>query len=82
MATTFADRWGVPVQASSGRVHARAHVLEMEGRQRAGLDFLSGTASDWSGSFVAVHNGWHHALCHLELGYPDQGLVLYDGPSR
>src|SRR5580693_8954070 len=48
-------------------VHALAHVLEMEGRQRAGLDFLSGTARDWSGSFFAVHNWWHHALYHLEL---------------
>jgi hypothetical protein len=71
-------------------VHALAHVLEMEGRQRAGLDFLSGTARDWSGSFFAVHNWWHHALYHLELGQLDQGLgqglaqglALYDGPIR
>jgi tetratricopeptide (TPR) repeat protein len=61
-------------------VHALAHVLEMEGRQRSGVDFLSGTASDWSGSFFAVHNWWHHALYHLELGQLDQGLSLYDGP--
>jgi tetratricopeptide (TPR) repeat protein len=63
-------------------VHALAHVLEMEGRQRAGLDFLSGTARDWSGSFFAVHNWWHHALYHLELLDLDAGLALYDGPIR
>jgi tetratricopeptide (TPR) repeat protein len=67
-------------------VHALAHVLEMEGRQRSGLDFLSGTARDWSGSFFAVHNWWHHALFHLELGPLAQGLAqglaLYDGPIR
>jgi hypothetical protein len=63
-------------------VHALAHVLEMEGRQRSGVDFLSGTAGDWSGSFFAVHNWWHHALYHLELGQLDQGLALYDGPIR
>ncbi len=75
-------------------VHALAHVLEMEGRQRSGVDFLAGTASDWSGSFFAVHNWWHQALYHLELGPLDQGLAqgldqglaqglaLYDGPIR
>jgi hypothetical protein len=38
------------------------------------------------GSFFAVHNWWHHALYHLELGQLDQGLAqglaLYDGPIR
>jgi tetratricopeptide (TPR) repeat protein len=63
-------------------VHALAHVFEMEGRQRAGVDFLAGTARDWSASFFAVHNWWHHALFHLELLDLDAGFALYDGPIR
>ena len=63
-------------------VHALAHVFEMEGSQREGVAFLSGTADDWSASFFAVHNWWHHALYHLELGETGRALALYDGPIR
>jgi tetratricopeptide (TPR) repeat protein len=63
-------------------VHALAHVFEMEGNQREGAAFLSGTAPDWSASYFAVHNWWHHALYHLELGGVDQVLALYDGRIR
>ena len=63
-------------------VHALAHVFEMEGSQHDGVAFLSGTADDWSGSFFAIHNWWHHALYHLELGELDQALALYDRPIR
>ena len=62
--------------------HALAHVYEMEGDPPAGEMFLSGTAADWSPSFFAVHNWWHLALFHLELGRIDTVLELYDGPIR
>ena len=62
--------------------HALAHVYEMEGNQLAGEAFLSGSAEDWSPSFFAVHNWWHLALFHLELGRIDTVLDLYDGPIR
>jgi hypothetical protein len=29
-----------------------------------------------------VHNWWHRALCHIELGDPQAALALYDGPIR
>jgi len=63
-------------------VHALAHVFEMEGSQRAGVRFLTSTASDWSASFFAVHNWWHLGLYRLELGELDETLALYDDPIR
>jgi tetratricopeptide (TPR) repeat protein len=59
-------------------VHALAHVFEMEGSQQAGIAFLTATAPQWTPSFFAVHNWWHRALYHLELGETDQVLALYD----
>ncbi len=63
-------------------VHALAHVFEMEGSQRDGVDFLVASAPDWSPSFFAIHNWWHRGLYHLELGEIDKALALYDGPIR
>ena len=33
-------------------------------------------------SYFAVHNWWHRALYHLELGEIDQVSALYDGHIR
>jgi tetratricopeptide (TPR) repeat protein len=63
-------------------VHALAHVFEMEGRHDEGIEFLTSSAQDWSHSFFAIHNWWHLALYHLELGETDEVLALYDGPIR
>ena len=63
-------------------VHAMAHVFEMEGSQREGVDFLTTTAPDWSPSFFAIHNWWHRGLYHLELGEIDQVLALYDQAQK
>jgi len=63
-------------------VHALAHVFEMEGSQRDGVAFLTASASDWEGSYFAIHNWWHRGLYHLELGETDQALALYDDPIR
>src|SRR5271154_882292 len=63
-------------------VHALAHVFEMEGSQRDGVEFLTTSAGDWSGSFFAIHNWWHRTLYHLELGEAEEALRLYDAPIR
>lgn len=64
-------------------VHAVAHVMEMQGRQDEGIDWLSGRASDWSqDNMMAVHNWWHLALFHLELGHARQVLDIYDAHIR
>lgn len=61
--------------------HAVAHVLEMQGRHDEGIAFMRDDIATWTqGSFLAVHNWWHLALYHLELGQIDEVLALVDGP--
>jgi tetratricopeptide (TPR) repeat protein len=61
--------------------HAVAHVMEMQNRTQDGIQWMQGNAESWSfDSSFAVHNWWHLALFHLELGDVDEVLRLYDGP--
>ena len=61
--------------------HAVAHVMEMQGRQQEGITWMTGNTEGWSrDSFFAVHNWWHVALYHLDLGNTDEALKLFDGP--
>ncbi|WP_422001266.1 tetratricopeptide repeat protein [Reyranella sp.] len=64
--------------------HAVAHVMEMQGRAEDGIGWMVSREPYWSGdaNFFKVHNWWHRALCHLDLGQIDQVLALYDGPIR
>lgn len=61
--------------------HAVTHVMEMQGREREGIAWLRADPAAWSAdSFFQVHNWWHLALFHLELGEIDEVLALFDGP--
>jgi tetratricopeptide (TPR) repeat protein len=61
--------------------HAVAHVMEMQGRHADGIAWMRGSVEDWTGdSFLKVHNWWHLALYHYELGDHQAVLALYDGP--
>ncbi|MBL8578489.1 MAG: tetratricopeptide repeat protein [Mesorhizobium sp.] len=61
--------------------HAVAHVLEMQCRQRDGIAWMRHNTDDWAGdSFLQVHNWWHLALFHYDLGETDQALALFDAP--
>jgi tetratricopeptide (TPR) repeat protein len=61
--------------------HAVAHVMEMQSRQRDGISWMRGNAEAWTReSFLQVHNWWHLALFHYDLGETDEVLALYDGP--
>ena len=64
--------------------HAVAHVMEMQGRAQDGIHWMMARESAWSGedNFFKVHNWWHRAVFHLDLGQIDQVLALYDGPIR
>lgn len=63
--------------------HAVAHVLEMQGRTDDGITWMTANPAQWSeDSFFSVHNWWHLALYHLELGDIARVLALYDGPIR
>jgi hypothetical protein len=74
-------RQAVELQPRDGWAqHAAAHVMEMQGRRLDGIEWMR-SHTDWSvGSFFAVHNWWHLALYHLELGEIDAVLELFDGP--
>lgn len=75
-------RKGVALQARDGwSWHAVAHVMEMQGRQRDGIAWLRSNPEAWTReSFFCVHNWWHLALYHLDLGEVDAVLALLDGP--
>jgi hypothetical protein len=61
--------------------HAVAHVMEMQGRQRDGINWLRADPKAWSeDSFFRVHIWWHLALYHLDLGEINEVLALFDGP--
>jgi hypothetical protein len=61
--------------------HAVAHVMEMQSRQRDGILWMRANPEAWTReSFLQVHNWWHLALFHYDLGETDQVLALYDGP--
>ncbi len=75
---------GVELEPRDGWAqHAVAHVMEMQGRERDGIAWMRADPAAWStDSFFRVHNWWHLALYHLELGEIDEVLALYDGPIR
>jgi hypothetical protein len=59
--------------------HAVAHVMEMQGRAKEGVDFLAATSAGWEpGSGFSYHLWWHKALFHLDLGDTKAVLKLFD----
>lgn len=64
--------------------HAVTHVLEMQGRAGEGVEWMEEREPFWAGedNFFRVHNWWHRALYHLDLGQEEGALAIYDGPIR
>lgn len=61
--------------------HAVAHVMEMQSRQRDGIAWMRANPDAWTKeSFLQIHNWWHLALFHYDLGETDEVLALFDGP--
>jgi tetratricopeptide (TPR) repeat protein len=60
--------------------HAVAHVLEMQGRPKEGIEWMKTNERNWSGddNFFQRHNWWHYAVYLLEIGEGRQALELYD----
>jgi tetratricopeptide (TPR) repeat protein len=64
--------------------HAVAHVMEMQGRAQDGIGWMVAREPSWAAhdNFFKIHNWWHRALFHLDLGQRAEVLRLYDGPIR
>jgi tetratricopeptide (TPR) repeat protein len=64
--------------------HAVAHVMEMQGRAEDGIGWMVTREPCWGATdnFFKVHNWWHRALFHLDLGQHEEALAIYDGPVR
>lgn len=64
--------------------HAVAHVMEMQGRPEDGIGWMLAREPYWSEdiNFFKVHNWWHRAVFHIDLGQTDQALALYDSAVR
>ena len=68
------DAWGL---------HAVAHVHDMTGRARDGLNWLEGREASWAHcNNFRFHVWWHRALMHLDLQEHDAALALYDADIR
>lgn len=68
------DAWGL---------HAVAHVHDMTGNARAGIDWLTGREPAWAHcNNFRYHVWWHKALMYLDLGQTDAALRLYDAEIR
>lgn len=68
------DAWGL---------HAVAHVYDMTGNAKGGLEWLDGREAAWSHcNNFRYHVWWHKALMHLDLGQNDLVLALYDSEIR
>ena len=63
--------------------HAVAHVMEMQGRAEDGIGWMIAREPHWSGddNFFKVHNWWHRALYHLDLGQVDQVFAALRRPD-
>jgi hypothetical protein len=74
-----AGRRGVELEPRDGwSQHAVAHVMEMQNRTEEGIAWMRGN-DQWAGdSFFQVHNWWHLALYHLEIGDIEAVLELFD----
>ncbi|MEZ5728289.1 MAG: tetratricopeptide repeat protein [Burkholderiaceae bacterium] len=68
------DPWGA---------HAVAHVLQMQGRTREGIDWIDTLAPNWHDrNNLRHHLYWHGAMYHLEHADFEQVLALYDNGFR
>jgi tetratricopeptide (TPR) repeat protein len=60
-------------------VHAVTHVFEMQGRHRAGAEWLANREQDWAvDNGFAFHNWFHAALFRLEQMDIEAALAVYD----
>lgn len=60
-------------------MHVVAHVMEMQGRAREGIDWLEARRASWvSNAGYGMHLAWHLALLHLDNDDAASALGIYD----
>jgi tetratricopeptide (TPR) repeat protein len=64
--------------ADAYAVHAVAHVMESQGRQSGGINWMRSREGDWAYGNFANHLWWHLSIYHLDLGQTDRVLDVYD----
>ncbi|NQW10280.1 MAG: tetratricopeptide repeat protein [Alphaproteobacteria bacterium] len=63
-------------------IHAVAHVMEMQGRQLGGIQFMNERRAVWADGHFRNHLWWHLSLFHLDLGRTGEVLDIYDQNLR
>lgn len=60
--------------------HAVAHVYEMQGRAKEGVEWMQCNEPNWSGddNFFQGHNWWHYAVYSIEIEDYARALKIYD----
>ena len=60
-------------------LHVIAHVMEMQGRAREGIDWLEARRASWvRNAGFGVHLAWHLGLLHLDNNDAASALGVYD----
>ncbi|KAJ8322004.1 hypothetical protein KUTeg_000475, partial [Tegillarca granosa] len=74
------DKYGLDINPNDAwSTHSMAHVLEMGGRQKEGIDFLKGTENNWNiCGMLSCHNYWHYALCQIEVKNYEEAFGVFD----
>ena len=63
---------------NAGAIHVIAHVMEMQGRAREGVEWLAATQRLWAGNpGYSTHLTWHLALFHIELDDLPAAISIY-----
>lgn len=64
--------------ANASAIHVIAHVLEMQGRAREGVEWLESTRAVWADNAgFAAHIAWHLALFHIDLDATPAAIGIY-----
>jgi hypothetical protein len=63
---------------NAGAIHVIAHIMEMQGRAREGIEWLQATRPVWAANAgFSTHLAWHFALFHIDLDEVPQALAIY-----
>ncbi len=63
---------------NASAVHVIAHVMEMQGRAKEGIDWLEATRPIWTANAgFSVHLAWHLALFHIDIDATPAAITIY-----